>query len=102
MLQRRPEEADLYYVWVWLACSSSITMKQDISLGIRPQAAMLEGVFEVAQAVRVTMGPRIQMLVVGTNKRVPQPLLKLIKHLTLIMRGEVNLKLKKMAKMEPA
>ncbi|KAF2582166.1 hypothetical protein F2Q68_00006812 [Brassica cretica] len=52
---------------------SSITMKQvsgrimssrnyvakDISLGIRPQAAMLEGVFEVAQAVRVTMGPSI-------------------------------------------
>ncbi|WZZ47572.1 hypothetical protein YC2023_043831 [Brassica napus] len=38
--------------------SSRNYVAKDISLGIRPQAAMLEGVFEVAQAVRVTMGPR--------------------------------------------
>ncbi|KAF3506549.1 hypothetical protein F2Q69_00010012 [Brassica cretica] len=50
---RRPEEAVSGRIM-----SSRNYVAKDICLGIRPQAAMLEGVFEVAQAVRVTMGPR--------------------------------------------
>ncbi|KAL0686865.1 hypothetical protein Bca4012_086542 [Brassica carinata] len=38
--------------------SSINYVAKDISLGIGAWAAMLEGVFEVAQAVKVTMGPR--------------------------------------------
>ncbi|KAG5374321.1 hypothetical protein IGI04_042360, partial [Brassica rapa subsp. trilocularis] len=44
----------------------------------------------------------IQMWGVGTNMRVLRPFLELISHLTLIVRGEGNLKLKKMVRMEPA
>ncbi|KAG5374193.1 hypothetical protein IGI04_042481 [Brassica rapa subsp. trilocularis] len=44
----------------------------------------------------------IQMWGVGTNMRVLRPLLELISHLTLIVRWEGNLKLKKMVRMEPA
>ncbi|KAG2302340.1 hypothetical protein Bca52824_030991 [Brassica carinata] len=39
--------------------SSINYVAKDISLGIGAWAAMLEGVFEVAQAVKVTMGPSI-------------------------------------------
>ena len=45
---------------------------------------------------------RIRTMVVEANKRALLHLLELIKHLTLIIKGEASLKLKKMVKMEPA
>ncbi|KAG2292145.1 hypothetical protein Bca52824_038814 [Brassica carinata] len=60
--------------------SSRNYVAKDISLGIRPQAAMLEGVFEVAQAVRVTMGPRgVHRVCAGNGHAVPIDALMVIR-----------------------
>ena len=37
-------------------------MAKDISFGVGARAAMLQGVSEVAQAVKVTMGPKVLQL----------------------------------------